>query len=116
MAEEIKTADDLRRLFGKYHGIADLIEKVSGEIDHINTLNLTAGGKDDETAENYNKVAGLGTQVLSDVAKTLRDMTASTGDGGENAMKVFDAANEDAEHFATTWDKMVEESKKQEKK
>lgn len=108
MAEEIKTTDDLRRLFGQYPQIATLIESLSGDIAHINQLNLTAGGKDDETAENYNKIAGLGTQVLDEVAKMLRDMTATTGEGGENAMKVFDAAEEDAKHLSTTWDKLVD--------
>ncbi|WP_399083948.1 hypothetical protein ACGH2B_03610 [Streptomyces sp. BBFR2] len=115
MAEEIKTAEDLKRLFGNYHGIADLVDKVSHEIDHINQLNLTAGGQNDDTAKAYKKVAGVGTQVLTDLAKTLRDMTASTGEGGQDAMKIFDAAKADAEHFATSWDKMVDEAKKAQK-
>ncbi|MGW1837524.1 hypothetical protein [Streptomyces sp. NPDC002067] len=115
MAEEIKTAEDLKRLFGNYHGIADLVDKVSHEIDHINQLNLTAGGQNDDTAKAYKKVAGVGTQVLADLAKTLRDMTASTGEGGQDAMKIFDAAKADAEHFATSWDKMVDEAKKSQK-
>ncbi|MER8088806.1 hypothetical protein ACFVZR_32510 [Streptomyces sp. NPDC058316] len=106
MTDEIKTTDDLKRLFGEYPQIADVIGQLSGDFEVINKLNLTAGGHDDEVAEQYNGVAKIGTQTLNDIVKLLKDVTASTGESGQDVMKLFQATEEDAKKIAADWGEM----------
>lgn len=106
MSEEIRTSDDVKRLFGQYHTIADLIGRLGGDLKAINDLNVTAGGQNDEVAQQYQGVAGPGTQALNDLLKMLKDVTATTGESGQDVQRVFQAAEEDAQRLATDWDKM----------
>jgi hypothetical protein len=106
MTNEIKTTDDLKRLFAAYPQIADLIGKLGGDLEAINHLNLTAGGRDDEVHEQYNSVALMGTQSLDDIVKLLKDVTASTGRSGQDVVSLFRVTEEDAKRIAADWEKM----------
>ncbi|GAA3185837.1 MULTISPECIES: hypothetical protein [Streptomyces] len=116
MAEEIKTTDDLRRLFGEYPRLAETIKALNADVAEINRLNTDGAGRDDEVHDQYMGVAGPGTHALETVVKLMSDLTDSTGQAGDNIMKIFDAAKRDSEELVQAWKAMDTEGEPKEGK
>ncbi|MEU3713500.1 hypothetical protein [Streptomyces catenulae] len=106
MAEEIRTTDDLKRLFGEYPHLAESIKALNADVAEINRLNTEGAGRDDEVHDQYMDNAGPGTHALEAVVKLMSDLTDSTGQSGENIMKIFDAAKRDSEELVQAWKAM----------
>ncbi|MFG2222971.1 hypothetical protein [Streptomyces sp. NPDC048644] len=116
MAEEIRTTEDLHRLFAEYPKLATQISTLGLDVEDIKRLNLQGAGDNDEVAEQYKSIANPGTEALERIVKMMSDVTDSTGQAGGDVMKIFRAADEDNQRIAESWNHMQEAEKKAQEK
>ncbi|MGW1838405.1 hypothetical protein [Streptomyces sp. NPDC002067] len=101
---EIRTTSDLRRIFAQYPQLAAQVETLGHDIEQIATLNKKGAGTNDEVHDQYTKIADPATEVLRKVVQLMGDVTAKTGQDGDDVMRLFEAAEHDSDALAKAWD------------
>ncbi|MFD9812158.1 hypothetical protein [Streptomyces sp. NPDC059080] len=101
---EIRTTRDLRRIFAEYPELAAQIDTLRADVEQIATLNKNGAGTNDEIHDQYTKIADPATEVLRKVVSLMSDVSAKTGEDGDDVMRLFEAAENDSQQLAKAWD------------
>lgn len=99
MAEQLKKLSDLKKAFGHFEEMSELVDRAKTRVDAINKRNVIAGG-DDEIGKQYHEQVDKPTVGLTTLVTGVRDKLRVIGVEGRNAADMFDAADQEANDLA----------------
>ncbi|MFD0401209.1 hypothetical protein ACFVHI_24385 [Kitasatospora sp. NPDC127121] len=93
MAKQLVKLEDLKAAFGDFDKMSELVDKVYGQIDHVNKVNRTAAGSD-EIGKQYHEKVDEPTTNLLELVGGIRDKLARVAKNGMNVADLFDSTDE----------------------
>ncbi|CAM3025169.1 hypothetical protein ACH4LN_09000 [Streptomyces albus] len=104
MTDRIHVGGNLNSLMAQYPEIGTRVRLLAEHLAELEQLNSSAGGHGDEIAETYqSNVVEPGSRTHEHLNKLIALVTQQAGDGGQGALKLFDAAEQDAGEKAKGW-------------
>ncbi|MFJ1751855.1 hypothetical protein [Kitasatospora sp. NPDC088134] len=85
---------NLKVTFAEFYELRDLIAKVKGDVNLINSLNLKVGG-DDEIGKQYHSKVDEGTSILTELVNKIETTMGDAGANGEALAGTLDKADDD---------------------
>ncbi|MET9147813.1 hypothetical protein ACFUCQ_18550 [Streptomyces sp. NPDC057197] len=104
MPEVLRTTDQLKQLFAEYPRLGTALADANANIARINELNKSGGGNnEDEASKQYHATVDKGMPPVEDMLTLLNTLVSRLGVDGDDVMKVFDKAEDEAKRFAADW-------------